>query len=169
MTREVWRPIPGTNGKYEISNLGNVKSFVRKSEGKLLRQVKRSHDNGYLCVCIRVNGVRKIIPVHRLVADAFLDKKNGCTDVNHKNEIKTDNRAENLEWCTKAYNNRYGTHTTRSAKSQGKPVIGVFESGYRVEFYSEGEAARNIGVSQSQIYKAITVGKKVGGAIWSWV
>ena len=48
-------------------------------------------------------------------------------------------------------------------------MIGVFENGYRVEFYSEGEAARNIGVSQSQIYKAITVGKKVGGAIWSWV
>ena len=160
MTREVWRPIPGTNGKYEISNLGNVKSFVRKSEGKLLRQVKRSHDNGYLCVCIRVNGVRKIIPVHRLVADAFLDKKNGCTDVNHKNEIKTDNRAENLEWCTKAYNNRYGTHTIRSAKSQGKPVIGVFENGYRFEFYSEGKPQGTLALDNLKSIRLLQLERK---------
>ena len=103
---EIWVPIKGTNELYEVSNLGNVRSKDRYSPnrwGPLLRKgklLKPSKDGcGYHQIQIYLNGKRKIMKIHRLVAQTFLDKKAGC-QVNHKDCNKNNNSANNLEWIT---------------------------------------------------------------------
>ena len=97
---EIWRPIVGYEGKYEVSNLGNVKNV------KTGRILKPSSDyDGYLLVNLYDNG-RKMFKVHRLVLQTFLPIEEN-KEVNHKNHIKNDNRLENLEWCSHSENNRF--------------------------------------------------------------
>ena len=109
---EIWKPVVGYEKYYEVSNLGRVRSldrvmtsttgkqFVKK--GRVLRQTKNK-SNGYFMLSFRVEGNTKTFTVHRLVATAFVENPNGLGVVNHKNEVKSDNRPENLEWCTKYY------------------------------------------------------------------
>ena len=92
---EILKDAPGFPG-YQVSDAGRVK---RSINGKILRPVRYS--NGY-CV-VNLSGRR--IGVHRLVALAFVPNPDGLPQINHKNEIKTDNRPDNLEWCDSKYNN----------------------------------------------------------------
>ena len=167
MTREIWKDIPGTDGKYQVSNMGHIKSFVRKN-GEVLKPCQRSKENKYLVVCIRVDGKRKLLPVHRLVATAFVENPNNHPQVNHKNENKADNRAANLEWCTHQYNNAYGTKAARGALAQSKPVIGIFDNGEEKWYSGQGVAARENGTRQGLISNAIKNHQKAGGAYWRW-
>lgn len=98
MTEE-WRTIDGYDGKYEVSNFGNVKNA---KTGKILKPI--NNGKGYLRVNLCNNGVRKWL-VHRLVLETFLPT-NG-KEINHKNHITTDNRLENLEWCSRSENLRF--------------------------------------------------------------
>ena len=68
--------------------------------------------NGYKIVCLK----GKMFRVHRLVAEVFIPNLNNYPQVNHKNEIKTDNRVENLEWCSSSYNINYGDRNNKVAK-----------------------------------------------------
>lgn len=127
---EIWKPIVELSGRYEISNLGrcrNVKS------GNALRR----HDNGkgYKQYILWDTKTNKYIHryVHRLVAANFLENPNGYIEVNHIDEDKSNNRADNLEWCTRQYNNTYGRLTENKMKmvrqlSQGGAVIAIFNS-----------------------------------------
>lgn len=99
---EIWKPITGYGGKYEVSNLGNVKSFVIYKNGRI---IKPSNTDGYLRVMLYDNG-RKTFTVHRLVLQTFLPIEEN-KEVNHKNHITTDNRLENLEWCSSSENKRF--------------------------------------------------------------
>ena len=100
---EQWKRvvINGEPWDYEVSNLGNVK---RIGSSKCL---KPSCNHGYLQVILCKNGNTKKMFVHRLVATAFIPNPNNLSDVNHKNEIKTDNALTNLEWMTHEDNIRY--------------------------------------------------------------
>jgi len=106
-TTEEWKEIAGYKGLYEISSKGRVKSFPRNTQARevFIRPQNTSH--GYHQVGLSKEGVVKIWTVHRLVASAFLSPIKGKNCVNHKNGIKTDNRIENLEWCTKKENNKH--------------------------------------------------------------
>jgi hypothetical protein len=102
---EEWRDIYGYKGLYQVSSEGRVKSFQRCTRGRLLKPGKTKY--GYLMVSLCKDGKCKTITIHRLVASAFLHKPKGSTEVNHKDENKLNNRASNLEWCTREYNNEY--------------------------------------------------------------
>ena len=87
------------NGLYEVSSLGNVRRVGSdKNRKKIVLK------NGYETVMFSVNGKVSCHYVHRLVAKAFLPNSNNLREITHKNHIRTDNRVENLEWCTGEYN-----------------------------------------------------------------
>lgn len=108
---EIWKDIPEFNNEYQISNLGRIRSkeaIIMRSNGspyiRRSKVLKPALDEGYLKGAVCVN--KKLIPyrIHKLVANAFVDGKKEGLEVNHKNGIKNDNRAENLEWVTRSEN-----------------------------------------------------------------
>lgn len=107
---EIWRrvPIPEYEEMYMISNLGQVYSV---KSGRCLKP-KRTRV-GYYRIALAHNGKIKNVAIHRLVAMAFIPNPENKPTVNHKNENKTDNRVENLEWMTNAEQNVYGTRIER--------------------------------------------------------
>ena len=98
---EIWKDVVGYEGLYKISNFGNVKS-LRKDV-----ILSPGISQGYYYVALYKDGVRRNKQVNRLVAEAFLDNKNNYPLVHHKDEVKLNNRADNLEWQTYEYNNTY--------------------------------------------------------------
>jgi len=172
---EIWKDVVGFDGVYKVSNLGRVYSTLSK---KVLKQMPRRH--GYLSVWLYGNGGisgrnGKAYSVHRLVAEAFCEKRDGANEVNHLNEDKTDNRAENLEWCTHQENSKHGTRGARiSARNtngkQSKPVYAYDKvTGEFVKSYpSMGEITRTTNYSVRNIGNVIA-GKvpSAYGYIWT--
>ena len=118
---EEWKSIPGYEGLYEVSSYGRVKSleisYTRKNgimdhKPEIILSPK-NNGTGYFIVCLYKNKTHKYYLIHRLVAQAFLPNLDNLPQVNHKNEDKSDNRVDNLEWCTSFYNNEYGTRKKR--------------------------------------------------------
>lgn len=101
---EIWKPVIGYEGIYEVSSLGQIKSLNYKRTG-LEQILKPSKDKkGYLRTALTNNGKSKTIKVHRVVCEAFFKLDSDKFQVNHINGIKTDNRTSNLEWCTNSEN-----------------------------------------------------------------
>lgn len=123
---EIYKPIPGYEGYYEISNLGNVRSTSYKGV-KILKPSKTK--KGYLNVLLCVNQVKVHKLVHRLVAEAFIDNPCGYTTVNHKDENKDNNTAENLEWLSIEDNNRY-SNTNMLTQEQVLQIPKMVANGY---------------------------------------
>lgn len=113
---EIFKDIEGYEG-YQVSNYGNVKSLGndKTRKDKILKPAKTWY--GYLRVGLWKQGKRKTHFVHRLVASAFIENPNNFCELNHKDEDKTNNIVDNLEWCTRLYNHNYGTINQRIAES----------------------------------------------------
>lgn len=105
--KEEWRDIEGYEGIYQVSNFGNVKSLNYRGRGYENNLPLKLRRDGYLFVQLSKKGNRKNPAVHRLVAKAFIQNPNEYGFINHKDENKTNNKADNLEWCTKSYNCQY--------------------------------------------------------------
>ena len=141
---EEWRPVPGYEQFYEVSNMGQVKSL---RSGKLRKPVP-CKGNGYLMMFLCGEHEKKCVSVHRIVESAFCYKPEGCDHVNHKNEEKHDNRADNLEWVTKAYNNTYNGKDQRCCK----PVYQLNEDGEIIKVWeSARKASRALGIEYKNI------------------
>lgn len=120
---EVWRDINGYEGLYQVSNLGNVRSLNWGNTGVVRNLYLKPHRKGYLQVELHKNAKRRMFTVHRLVATHFVQGFAIDRVVNHINEIKTDNRAENLEWVSYSYNNLYSWRNRQRNLSSSPPVI----------------------------------------------
>lgn len=163
---EIWKDIIGYEGIYQVSNLGRVKRLARDivqpnpnpaSTDVCVQHIDeriltaRPTRNGYPLILLRgsVDGKRRGFSVHRLVAEAFIPNPDNLPQVNHKNEVKTDNRVENLEWCTNHYNMHYRDIQQRIYKGQHfKPVDVYTKDGKFLKHYdSLVEAAKATGVA----------------------
>ena len=128
--QEIWKDISGFEGVYEISSYGRVRSV---KSGKILSTSKCGGCRGYLSVCLSKNGKRYGKLVHRLVAEAFIPAVEGLSEVNHKDEDKTNNRVENLEFCDHKYNMNYGT---RNIRSKDTHIKNGYWTGFSKEEYN---------------------------------
>lgn len=167
MQEEIWKPILGYEGLYEVSNLGRVRSLQGRcrKKGHILSPGKKFSRSGtrYDLKVLLVNrGEKKNRLVSRLVAIAFIPNPNNLPQVNHKDENPTNNRAENLEWCDCLYNVRYGTGIARgietrnrnNSKGAEKPVAQISQEGELLNKYrSAHEAAGQIGGQFTHICK----------------
>ena len=180
--QEIWKPVKGYKGIYEVSNTGIVRSLDRtvKVSGKRTQRRKgiiiSSHINhkGYLTVSLSKNGKNKRTSIHRLVATAFIPNILNLSQVNHKDENKLNNCVENLEWCTNEYNSRYGTkgkrtgEKNRNNKSTSKPIYQYNFNGELIKMWpSAGECERK-GINHTGISQCCN-GKinSCNGYIWS--
>lgn len=175
MSREEWRAIQGYEGFYEVSNLGRVRSIKRQENhyrfsGRVLKPFVTG--SNYLQVCLSKEGTAKNIAVHRLVATAFIPNPHGKETVNHINENKQDNRAENLEWLSLKENISYGTRAARQKKSViesiGVPVYQIAPDGRFAikEFETYTAAAEAVGATPSEIREAAMNGYRCRGFSW---
>ena len=113
---EEWRDIEGYSGRYQVSNMGRVKSlFTYISSHGIRHEIRKTtifkpgycgRNGGYECVGLMKNGKRERHRVHRLVANAFIPNPKGLPMVDHINRNKSDNRVENLRWCNGIENRR---------------------------------------------------------------
>lgn len=143
---EVWRDVVGYEGLYKVSDRGNVFSVERlNSQGSKCggSTLKPSHTRGYPKVTLYKNGERKHKYVHRLVTEAFIPNPENHTEVNHLDEVKTNNELSNLEWCDARHNSNYGTRIERIVKKTSKKIRAVnVETGEVLTFSSTVEAWR---------------------------
>lgn len=118
---EIWRPIVGYEGLYEVSNCGRIRSLVFRNGASCFQRKKLlssiDHGNGYRYVSLTSDGERKNHYVHRLVADAFVPNPNGCSVVDHIDFDRSNNSASNLQWLTQKEN------VQRSIPRMSKPRI----------------------------------------------
>lgn len=163
---EVWKPIKGFEDYYSVSNHGQVFSIRRN---KVLRP--KIDRYGYKQVSLSVGGKAYHRPVHRLVAQVFIENPNNYPTVNHINEIKTDNRAINLEWLSIADNDNHGTRNRRMAMSKcNQPVEQVFPDGTTIQYLGVKDAARKTGINRCGIAQCCkNIRKTAGGYKWRYV
>ena len=167
MTKEYWKDIKGFEGLYKVSTWGRVKSLKYNRE-KILKPSKDK--DGYLHVVLYKNGKIKGYKIHRLVIETFMGKTldKDYYFVNHIDEDKTNNKLENLQYCTHKYNINYGTHNERMGKAHSKSVIGINKiNGYITEFSSLSEAERFTGINQGNITKCCQ-GKLKSAGNYRW-
>lgn len=154
---EIWKPVKGYEGLYEVSNLGRVKSLERVVNSHpagckrtLPEKIRIGHINkklGYVMIGLSVNNVSEQVYIHRLVAEAFIPNPNNLPMINHKDEDKTNNSLENLEWCTAKYNMSYSNVFGQAKNKNSKPVRQYDYDGNLIkEYASSNEAARAIGI-----------------------
>lgn len=125
---EIWKDIKGYEGLYQVSNLGNIKSFEFRNNRGIFKREKilyKSTRSGYYTVNLCKNTIRKSKQVHRLVAEAFIPNPLNKKIVNHIDFDRKNNKVENLEWCSQKENVNWSR--TRMCKRRKKPMTNTGE------------------------------------------
>ena len=170
MKTEIWKAHPKYTG-IEVSTLGRVRTLDKMVsngrgtwivKGRVLKQDKCK--NGYLQVQVKANGKFIKQRIHRLVAQTFLTNPDNFPEVNHKDNDRTNNNVNNLEWCTRSYNRQY---REKYGEAKGKPILAANLSTLEVSrFRSQNEAGIVLGVNVGNINSVIKGRRKTAGGFW---
>lgn len=174
---EIWKPVVGYEGLYEVSNIGRVKSLSRtvctkksqyqKSERILIQRIGTV---GYPILELCRLSKSKTISVHRLVAKSFLENKNNYPYINHKDGNKINNHVDNLEWCTPSQNNIH-SYRVLNRKGNSKPVIKMDSNENEIETYNSITEAAKVFTKNGNgalIIKSIINGYFAYGFYWKY-
>lgn len=181
MNREIWKPIKGYEGLYEVSNLGRVRSFHphRKVKYKILNPIEMNI--GYYKVTLYSKLKKEQKYIHKLVAETFIPNPKNFNVINHINGNKKDNNVENLEWCTQKHNMEQAFNMglvgnfqrgKLGKESQNRKIIKQIQLGTNKTlnmFYGACEAERQTNICCQNI-RACCRGerKTAGGFIWQY-
>lgn len=158
-----WKPIPGFEGRYEISSEGQVASvpfqqrYVLRNGKEAFRTTKRRVvaqqmiNSGYYIVHLHLNNQRTAATVHRLVAKVFVPGAFEGADVNHKDAVKTNNRAENLEWVTRTANHIHAVYHGLNTLA-----VRVSDPANGTQYPSMREAARKLQIGEKTVRNHFT-------------
>lgn len=180
MEKEIWKDVAGYEGLYRVSNLGQIYSCY-------LNRILKPYINqkGYYIISLWRNHTRYTTGVYRLVAETFLPDKTNFKSIpdedrslidlddlqiNHKDEDKTNNCVDNLEWCTNKYNAHYGTVITRRATTQSKPIEQFDLNGNFIKRYNSiTEASKYVKKRYNHISDVLGGRRKTAcGYIWRY-
>lgn len=173
---EVWKDVPGFEGRYQVSNLGQVKSLERKvksckGEKTVYSRILRPFvdPKGYCRITIRdLQNHKYCFQIHRLVAKAFIPNPDNKPQVNHKNGNKTDNNIENLEWVTSREN------ISHSFEHELRPNVSAvlqydLKESLLARYKNCLDAERKTGIKHRTIYTAcVRKNHKAAGYIWKF-
>lgn len=175
--KEIWKDITGYEGCYQVSNMGRVRNLPRYDsnnrfrKGRILSNHRRP--NGYLAVHLSKNGISKWYSVHRLVALAFIEQKEGLDIVNHIDNNPQNNNATNLEWTDYKGNMQHASRQGRmrynpdnlkkAVESIKRPVIATDKRGVDHYFNSQVDAVRGLGLNPESRKHIASACKKLRG------
>ena len=170
--KEIWKDVPNFEGLYQVSNTGKIKSFRKSTKyGSQPEYILKPSiaNTGYAQVTLYDNARRKKLLIHRLVAEAFIPNPDNLPQINHKDEDRLNNCANNLEWCTAAYNNAYGTARIRGIDTRSKPVEQLTYDGKVIAIYRSARIASEIlGMRKGTITNAIVNKSQCKGFFWRY-
>lgn len=179
---ENWRTIEGTNGNYSVSDLGNVRRNEHYTEvtpgnfnhykERLLKPITES--SGYLVVKLQIGNKSVPKKIHRLVAETFIPNPNDLPCVNHKDENRTNNCLNNLEWCTYKENANYGTRNERLRMISGIRVAQYTLDGALIKIWNSiSEAANHFGCKSTSSIRRVCKKEKgrksYKGFVWRYI
>ena len=162
---EVWKAVDGTNGMYEVSNTGKLRSLNYKKTGKVKELRPAPDPKGYMKTMLPFDGRWKTVKIHRLVATAFIPNVDGLPQVNHKDGNKANNSVDNLEWSTQIDNAHHALKnglfenslkaTANANEHRKKAVVAIDDCGNRRTFPSINEASRQLNVGRRHIQSVL--------------
>lgn len=187
--REIWKDIKGYEGRYMISNLGNVLTMRYKGKGKAKQLKPYNDEKGYFMVSLYNNKKIKTKRIHEIVAKTFILNPDNLPQVNHIDGNKHNNRIDNLEWCTSKENIRHAWKNGLMKSTKGRKRKNLKHNflGYKAKksksvaqysldgeyintWKSINEAARNSNISAGNIHRCcMGEFKQTGGYIWKFV
>lgn len=174
---EIWKPVKGYEDFYEVSSQGRIRSLdrvthfkdgrKRKFHGKIL-EINTVNNSGYLTVGLHDNGKQKTFLVHRIVAEAFVDNPLSLDEVNHIDQNKCNNRADNLEWCTHEENVNHGDEIERGAIKQRRKFRQLDLNGNLIKIWNGfKQMQRETGFQRKSVYDCC-IGKRDSYKGFKW-
>ena len=170
---EIWKPVNNFEGLYEVSTFGRVRSIARSTTRGGIRKI--SLCRGYEFVRLCKNGIHYNAKVHRMVAEAFLPKREVANEINHIDGNKRNNHVSNLEWCTPKENMQHSKQLGLNKALQennlltSHPVIMFSPKENRIKtFPSISEAMRSTGVDRASVQRCC-VGKQKTAGGYKWM
>lgn len=146
---------------YMVTRYGNVINIAR---GKVIAKIPDK--DGYNKVNLWRGNKMYTKRLCRVVAEAFIPNPENLPQINHKDENRTNDSADNLEWCDAKYNNNYGTRIERVRRKLGRAVIAIDSNGNLIEFPSMSYATQETKISRNRITRAINTGNTLTGYVW---
>ena len=172
---EIWKPVIGYEGLYDVSNLGRIRSLNYRRTGKtfILKPVLCS---GYYVVNLWKNKKRSLFKLHRLIAQVFVPNPDNLPEVDHISTIKTDNRAINIRWTDRKGNvnnpitkERIKKAVSINGKMCSKPVIQCTLDGKEIVFWHSMSEAKKLGFNEGNISECCQGKRKTHkGFVWKF-